>query len=72
MPTRLLAVMAGLSAALPASLGTSGCARQLVIEEADNKPTTTIGYSGVRSGSRRFADYGSIDASILASGKKPR
>jgi hypothetical protein len=50
-----------------ASMATGGCARQLVLDQPPSTtPVTTITYTGVRSDMRRFADYGSIDASILA------
>jgi hypothetical protein len=50
---------------------TGGCVRQLAMAELDGadpaQPHTVLLYSGVREGSRRYADYGAIDARILES-----
>ncbi len=45
-----------------------GCASTLDLGTVgDTKvPTATIYYTSVRSGQRRFADYGSVNRSILA------
>ena len=46
-----------------------GCATTLSLYELHTveRPTTTISYTGVRSETRRFPDYGAIDKSILTS-----
>lgn len=49
--------------------GPSGCVRRLSMPQVEGddgeSPHTVILYSGVRDGSRRYADYGVVDATIL-------
>jgi hypothetical protein len=64
------------SASLAAGLlalgfGATSCVKRLAMAELDGvdpaQPHTVLLYSGVREGSRRYADYGAIDARILES-----
>jgi hypothetical protein len=57
----LLLVFLGAAPAL------TGCTTSLDMRafEDPKVPTSTVYYTGVRSGARRFPDYGSIDRTIL-------
>ena len=46
-----------------------GCSRSLDLNAGGDAkvPTTTVYYTGVRSDARRYAEYGSIDRSVLRS-----
>ncbi len=50
----------------------AACANTLKLEagDADRQPHTTIPYTGVRNDAAQFADYSSIDASILDRGQQ--
>ncbi len=54
---------AGFALLLLATL--AGCGASLDLA-GDKAPTATIHYTAVRSGQRKFADYGSINRSILS------
>ncbi|MBM4376918.1 MAG: hypothetical protein FJ095_17690 [Deltaproteobacteria bacterium] len=55
-----------LVALLALTLPTVACARSVDLGGSAQSPSVLMNYNGVRSGARRFPDYGSVDRSILA------
>ncbi|MBM4357247.1 MAG: hypothetical protein FJ096_03975 [Deltaproteobacteria bacterium] len=43
----------------------TGCGARVNLATPSNAPSVTMNYTGVRTGTRRFADYGVVDRKIL-------